>query len=169
MFNVVYFFSFSASVHPRITDKQESFIHWVLEIPFDERKCRDLITLDTLHAYYGGLVPTLAARKLNTYSCRHKFLFLCFFFPFVLTFVCLSNICLLPFAEMEAARQKALVRVSRRRPQRRLPRSLTRGRPSRKVKGRTTVASRKDQAPQLAISNQRRRRPSNPPIEFAKG
>ena len=84
----------------------------MLKIPFDERKCRDLITLDTLHAYYSGPVPTLVARKLNTYSRWHKFLFLCFFFPFVLIFVCLSNIRLLPFAEMEAARQRALVRAS---------------------------------------------------------
>ncbi|KAL0009019.1 hypothetical protein SO802_010521 [Lithocarpus litseifolius] len=31
-----------------------STILGVLEIPFEERKCRDLITLDTLHAYCGG-------------------------------------------------------------------------------------------------------------------
>ena len=84
----------------------------MLKIPFDERKCKDLITLDTLHAYYGGPVLTLVARKLSTYSQWHKFLFLCFFFPFVLIFICLSNVRLLPFAEMEAARQRALVRAS---------------------------------------------------------
>ena len=105
-------FLFSASVRPHISDEQEAFIRQVLKIPFDERKCRDLITLNTLHAYYGGPVPTPVACKLNTYSRRHKFLFLCFFFPFVLIFVCLSNVRLLPFVEMEAARQRALVRAS---------------------------------------------------------
>ena len=84
----------------------------MLEIPFDERKCRDLITLDTLHAYYGGPVPTPAARKLNTYSRRCKFLFLSFFLYVVLIFFYLSNVHFLPFAEMEAVRQRALVRVS---------------------------------------------------------
>lgn len=47
--------SFSASVRPRITNEQEAFICRVLEIPFKEQKCRDPITLDTLHAYCGGL------------------------------------------------------------------------------------------------------------------
>ena len=83
----------------------------MLEIPFDKRKCKDLITLDTLHAYCGGPEPTPATRRLNTYSRRCKFLFLCFFLPVVLIFVCLSNVRLLPFAEIEAARQKALVRA----------------------------------------------------------
>ena len=66
------FFSFSASVHPIITDEQEAFIHRVLEIPFEQRKCKDLITLDTLHAYCGGPKPTPVARRLNTYSRRRK-------------------------------------------------------------------------------------------------
>ncbi|KAK9999518.1 hypothetical protein SO802_019121 [Lithocarpus litseifolius] len=44
----------------------------------------DLITLDTLHAYCGGPVSTLVARRLNTYSHR----------------------------QMEATRQKALVKAS---------------------------------------------------------
>lgn len=63
-----------ASVRPCIIDKQEAFIRQVLEIPFDERKCRDLITLDTLHAYCGGPEPTLAARCLYSYSRWRKFL-----------------------------------------------------------------------------------------------
>ena len=104
-------FSLSASVRPRITNEQEAFIRLVLEIPFDERKCRDLITLDILHAYCSGPVPTPVARKLNTYSCRCKFLFLSFFLSVVLIFVSLSNICFLPFAEMESVRQRALVKA----------------------------------------------------------
>ena len=47
VFNVIHFSLFSASVRPHITDKQEALIRWVLEIPFDERRCKDLITLDT--------------------------------------------------------------------------------------------------------------------------
>ena len=65
-------FSFSANVHLVITDEQEAFIHRVLEIPFEQRNFRDLITLDMLHAYCGGLEPTPAARRLNTYSRWHK-------------------------------------------------------------------------------------------------
>ena len=64
----------SASVSPRITNKQEAFIRWVIEIPLDERKCRDLITLDTLQAYCGGPEPTPKARRLNAYSRRCKFI-----------------------------------------------------------------------------------------------
>ena len=64
---------FSASVRPIITDEQKAFIHRDLEIPFEQQKCRDLITLDTLHAYYGGLKPNPTARRLNTYSRRCKY------------------------------------------------------------------------------------------------
>ena len=63
-----------ASFHPCIIDKQEAFIHRVLEIPFDKQECRDLITLYTLHAYYGGPKPTPATCCLNSYSRRRKFL-----------------------------------------------------------------------------------------------
>ena len=100
-------FSLSASVRPCITDKQEAFIRRVLKIPFDERKCRDLITLDTLHAYYGGLVPMPAARKLNTSFCWHKLLFLSFFLSIVLISVYLSNIRFLPFAENGGSKAKS--------------------------------------------------------------
>ncbi|KAL0010456.1 hypothetical protein SO802_005564 [Lithocarpus litseifolius] len=59
-----------ASTLLHITDEQEAFIRWVLEIPFEEWKCRDLITLDTLHLHYGGLELTSEARSLNEYSHR---------------------------------------------------------------------------------------------------
>ncbi|KAK9988496.1 hypothetical protein SO802_028735 [Lithocarpus litseifolius] len=65
--------SLHSSVHPLITDKQVAFIYRVLEIPFDERRFKDLITLDTLHAYCGGPEPTPAARRLNAYSRRRNF------------------------------------------------------------------------------------------------
>ena len=66
-------FSFSAIVRLNITDKQEDFIRWVLEIPFEQRKCRNLITLDMLHANCGGLEPTPTAHRLNTFSRWHKY------------------------------------------------------------------------------------------------
>ena len=80
-------FLVSASVRPSITGEQEAFIQRVLEIPFEKHKCRDLVTLDTLHTYCGGPVPTPIARKLNSYSCRREYhlftpvaFFLFFFF-----------------------------------------------------------------------------------------
>ena len=112
VFNVIYFSLFTTSVRPHITDEQEAFICWVIKIPFDERRCRDLITLDSLHTYCGGLGSTLAARRLNAYSCRCKLYFFCFFLPAIFICVCLSNIHLLSFAEMEAVRQRALVRAA---------------------------------------------------------
>ena len=85
-------FLFSANVCPCITDEHEAFIHQVLEIPFEERKCRDLITLDTLHAYCGVPEPMPATRRLNSYSHRHKF------FPhyLFLSVVSLQSLCLTP-------------------------------------------------------------------------
>ncbi|KAL0000607.1 hypothetical protein SO802_014388 [Lithocarpus litseifolius] len=59
-----------ASVRPHISDEQEDFIRWVTKIPLEERKCWDLITLDTLHLYCGGPELTPIARRLNAYSRR---------------------------------------------------------------------------------------------------
>ena len=70
--NSVHFFLILASAHPHISDEQEEFIQRVLEIPLEQRKCRDLITLDTIHLYCGGLELTLEARKLGKYFCRRK-------------------------------------------------------------------------------------------------
>ena len=56
-------FLFSAYTHPHITDEQEEFIRRVLEIPLEERKCRDLITLDTIHLYCEGPEPSAKARR----------------------------------------------------------------------------------------------------------
>ena len=62
---------FSALIRPSITGEQEDLIRRVLEIPLEERSCRDLITLDYLHAYCGGPVPTPEARRLEELS-RHR-------------------------------------------------------------------------------------------------
>ena len=56
-----FFFFFSTHTRPHIIDEQEEFIHRVLEIPLEERKCRDLITLDTIHLYCGGPEPSAEA------------------------------------------------------------------------------------------------------------
>ena len=88
VFDVVCFYLFSASVCSRITDEQKAFIRQVLDIPFDERRCKELITLDTLHAYCGGPEPMPTTHRLNAYSCLHKFLLLGFFLPFA-SYLCL--------------------------------------------------------------------------------
>ena len=62
----------SAYTRPRITDEQEEFIRRVLEIPLEERKCRDLITLDTIHLYCGGPEPSTEARRLEEFSRRRE-------------------------------------------------------------------------------------------------
>ena len=106
-------FLVSASVRPSITGEQEAFVQQVLEIPFEKHKCRDLITLDTLHAYCGGLVPTPAARKLNSYSCRCEYLLFTPVILFLLLFRhLLTYIHHLIYVEMEAARLRAQVRTS---------------------------------------------------------
>ena len=53
---------FSTQACPQISDEQEGFIRCVLEIPFKQRKWKDLVTLDTLHAFCGGPEPTPIAR-----------------------------------------------------------------------------------------------------------
>ena len=94
------FFSFFN--YSNIIDEQEAFIHRILEISFEQQKCRDLITLDTLHAYCGGPKLTPIARRLNTYSHRHKYYLIS---PVVFLFVVSwSNTHHLSFVEIEAAR-----------------------------------------------------------------
>ena len=66
------FFIIAATVRPSITDEQLGFIQQILEIPLDQRKCRDLINLDTFHLYCGGPDLSPEARKLGEYSCRRK-------------------------------------------------------------------------------------------------
>ena len=65
-------FLFSAYTRPHITVEQEEFIRRVLEIPLEERNCRDLITLDTIHLYCGGPEPSDEARRLEEFSRRRE-------------------------------------------------------------------------------------------------
>ena len=75
---------FSALVRPSVTGEQEDFIRRVLEIPLEERSCRDLITLDYLHAFCGGPEPTPEARRLEEFSRHREYLTL--IFEFILLF-----------------------------------------------------------------------------------
>ena len=59
-----------------ITDEQEEFIQRILEIPLEDRKCRDLITLDTLHLYCGGPESSAAARRLEEFARRREWTFI---------------------------------------------------------------------------------------------
>ena len=63
--NTIYFFLIVATTRPRITDKQEEFIQRVLEIPLEQRKCRNLINLNTIHLYCRGPEPSPEAWKLS--------------------------------------------------------------------------------------------------------
>ncbi|KAL0010111.1 hypothetical protein SO802_005219 [Lithocarpus litseifolius] len=49
-------------VRPHITNEQEAFIRRETKIPLDKWRCQDLITLDALHLYCGGPVPTPVAQ-----------------------------------------------------------------------------------------------------------
>ena len=158
-----------------MTDEQEAFICRVIEISFDKRKCRDLITLDMLHAYCGGPELTPIARKLNIILVDVSSYILVLSFCLLHTYACLHNVCLLPFAEMEATKQRALVKASatacinrrKRGPPHQLLRASPKGRPSERVRGRMTIHLRKDR-PSLQVTNQRSCRLPNLAIELAR-
>ena len=69
---LTFLFLFSTQVRPQISDEHKVFIHRVLEIPFEQRKWKDLVTLDTLHAFCGGPEPMTVARRLHAFFCRRK-------------------------------------------------------------------------------------------------
>ena len=62
----------SLLTRPEISDEQREFFRPILGFPLEQRKCRDLITLDTLHLYCGGPEPTAEARKLEEFSRQRK-------------------------------------------------------------------------------------------------
>ena len=65
-------FSFSAHTRPHITDEQEEFIHQILEILLEDHKCRDLITLDTIHLYCESPELSAEARRLKEFARRRE-------------------------------------------------------------------------------------------------
>lgn len=100
------FFGFSAQVRLEITDKQENFLKRVWLIPLEQRKWKDLVTLDTLYTYCGGPELTSEARRLHASSCHRKSLFssTSIFTPSV------HITHLIAFSEMDIGKQRALVR-----------------------------------------------------------
>ena len=99
-------FGFSAEVCPEITNEQENFFKRFWAIPLEERKWKDLVTLNTLYAYCGGLEPTPEAQWLHASSCHRKSL--C---PSTSAFTPSTHIThLIAFSEMDIGRQRALVR-----------------------------------------------------------
>ena len=152
--NTIYFPCFSVSIRPHITEEQEDLIRRVTEIPLDQRKYRDHITLDTLHAYSGDPMPTSEARCLNNYFCSHKL-------P-ILSLLIFSSACLMPslvlilicvFVEMVVAKLRVQIRTTaahkkeggrpRRGCLRQLLRSLAKGRRKEKLIGMTTAFPRR--------------------------
>ena len=68
-------FGFSAQVHLEITNEHENFFKRFWAIPLEERKWKDLVTLNTLYAYCGGPEPTPEAQWLHASSYHHKSLY----------------------------------------------------------------------------------------------
>ena len=50
-----------------ILPEQEAFLDRVFEILFEERSWKKFVNFDTLHAYYGGPVPTKEAQRLDRF------------------------------------------------------------------------------------------------------
>ena len=64
---------FSVQDRLEISEEQESFLKWVWAILLGQRKWKDFVTLDTLHASCSGLEPTVKARWLVAFARRCKF------------------------------------------------------------------------------------------------
>ena len=99
-------FYFLAQVRPEITDEQKNFLKRVWVIHLEERKWKDLVTLDTLYAFCGGLELTPTARRLHASSCHHKSL--CLSIAVFTPSVRITH--LIAFSKMDIGKQKALVR-----------------------------------------------------------
>ena len=154
-------FCFLAQVHPEITDKQTNFLKRVWAILLEERKWKDLVTLDTLYAFCGGLEPTPTARRLHASSCHHKFL--C---PSIAVFTPSVRIThLIAFSEMDIGRQKALVRkaVAARKQQeqasRLAPNVCPKATLKRKPNTKDDHPSKKGMGPLIESNSKRLRRP----------
>ena len=51
-----------------ISDEEFDFLQCILAIPFAERSWKKVVTLDSLHAFYGGPIPMDKARRLDAQS-----------------------------------------------------------------------------------------------------
>jgi len=99
-------FGFLAQVRCEVTNEQENFLKRILAIPLEERKWKDLVTLDTLYTFCGGLELTLKVRRLHasSYHCKSLCSSTFIFTPFV------HITRLITFSEMDIGRQRVLVR-----------------------------------------------------------
>jgi len=104
--------SFSASVRSRITDEQEALsvgcltslsMNGGVRNSLPSTRCMPTVVVLSrrLQLVDWMLIPV----GVSSY-------FLTFSFCMLHTYACLSNVCVLPFAEMEVARQRVLVRAS---------------------------------------------------------
>lgn len=48
-----------------ISDEEFDFLQSILAITFVERSWKKVVTLDSLHAFYGGPIPTNKAKRLD--------------------------------------------------------------------------------------------------------
>ena len=111
--NTVYSPCFLASIRPHISKEQEDFIRRVTKILLDQRKCQDLITLDILHAYCEGPVPTAEARRPNDYSRSRKLPILSLYiFPSACLTSSLVVILICVFVEIEATKLRMQIRAT---------------------------------------------------------
>ena len=96
-----------------------------MEIPLDQRKCKDLVTLDTIHAFCGGPMPTPETCRLQAYTHRRKFLLLAYLSSIsILVLNSCHHLSLFFVSNMDTRRQKALVRkanTTRKQQQQALP------------------------------------------------
>ena len=58
-----------------ISEEEEDFLQCILAIPFGERSWKKLVTLNSLHAFCGGLVPMDEVGRLDTQTHLCKFSF----------------------------------------------------------------------------------------------
>ena len=63
---------FVARDHLEVTLEQWSFLEKIFKIKLAERTWAKLVTLGTIHRYYDGVEPTVAARRYDSQARRHK-------------------------------------------------------------------------------------------------
>lgn len=60
-----------------ISEEQEDFLQRILTIPLVKRSWKNLVTLDSLHAFYGGPISMDKAKHLDSQAHLHKLFFPC--------------------------------------------------------------------------------------------
>ncbi|KAL4609977.1 hypothetical protein ACB092_08G019100 [Castanea dentata] len=58
-----------------ISKEQEDFLQCILSNPLEVKGWKDLVTLDSLHAFCGGSIPTDKAKQLDVQARLKKFSF----------------------------------------------------------------------------------------------